>query len=299
MLRRFFLVVTASFFLSAGAVLAYANPGQPTGFVNDYAGLLDESQESALEAKLSAFRSETTTEIAVVTIGGLEGDTVENYAVKLYEDWGIGTEEDDNGALLLIALNDRQMRIETGYGLEGALPDATAYQIITKTLQPAFRNSDYYGGINQAVDDMIAATRGEYQAAPQVPEALKNISLEGFFWFAIFVFYALSSLWRWLAKSKSWWQGGVIGTVIGLIVGLIFFQSLWYIFTAVLGGLGLLADFLVSRVLPAPATRKKGRGFWIFPGPGGFSGGSGGFGGGGFGGFGGGRSGGGGASGSW
>lgn len=299
MLRRFLLVLNVAFFLTASPVAAYFNPGPPSGFVNDFAGILDDSQETALESKLAAFRDESTSEIAVATISSLEGDSLENFALKLFEDWGIGGRENNNGLLLLIAVEDRKMKIETGYGLEGALPDATAYQIITKTLQPAFRENDYYGGLDQATDEMIAATRGEFTAPAVASGGLKNINFESVFWFLIFAFYILSALWRWLAKSKSWWQGGVIGALIGLVVALIFFQTLWPIFVLIIGGLGLLADWLVSQVLPAPRPRKGGKGIWFIGGPGGFGGrGGGGFGGG-FGGFGGGRSGGGGASGGW
>jgi len=282
---------------------AYFSPGKPAGFVNDYAGLLSSEQKNSLESKLSQFAKDSSNEISVVTLKSLEGDTIENFANKLFTDWGIGQAKNDNGLLLLISLNDRQMRLETGYGLEGAVPDATANQIITKTLRPAFQANDYYGGINQALDQIILATRGEYAAEPLKPAKfgfLKNISLDTIFFIILFIFYLLAALRRRLAKSKAWWEGGIIGLVIGLIIALIFFRTLFY-FLILPGALavgGLIFDYLVSRVLPPPKPgNKKGGGFWIFPG--GFGGGaSGGFGGG-FGGFGGGASGGGGSSGSW
>lgn len=195
------------------------------------------------------------------------------------------------------------MRIETGYGLEGALPDATANQIITKTMRPAFQQGDYYGGIDGAVDNIMSATRGEYQAEPTTTKSniLSHISIDGIFWMIMLAFWLLSALRRFLAKSKSWWEGGVIGLAGGLIIALIFFRTLIYLLTipAILAVFGLFFDYLVSNVLPKPNPRKKGKGgsFWIFPGGG--SGGFGGGGGGGFGGFGGGGSGGGGASGGW
>ena len=281
--------------MAVGSVSAYYSPGQPAGFVNDFAGIVKEEERAQLESKLERFRNDSSNEIAVVTIQSLEGDTIENFAVRLFEDWGIGGRENDNGILLLVAVQDRKVRIETGYGLEGALPDAVAFQIISKTLGPAFGEGDYYGGISRAIDDIIAATQGEYEAPQEPSGLLRKVNLETLFWLMIFIFYAVSSLWRWLAKSKSWWQGGVIGALIGLLVSLLFFQALWYVAVLVLGGLGLLVDFLVSRVLPAPRTRRNGGGIWFLGGPGGFGGG----GSGGFGGFGGGGSGGGGSSGSW
>lgn len=289
------------FLLAGFSARAYYNPGQPGSFVNDYAGVLQAGEVSALENKLSAFNATTTNEIAIVTIKSLEGDTIENFAEKLFQDWGIGQEKKDNGVLLLVAIDDRQMRIETGYGLEGALPDAVAFQIINKTMKPAFQQGDYYGGIDRAVDNIIAATEGEYTVtggADEVPGWLRNMNFNTAFFFIIVFFYLLSALWRYLAKSKSWWQGGVLGGVIGLVIALIFFSSLLIILPIAAAIFGLLLDFLVSRVLPQPAPIKKGRNnLWFFGGGG--RGGFGGSSGGGFGGFGGGMSGGGGSSGSW
>lgn len=300
-MRRFFLYFLIIFvLLSVGfSAWAYTNPGKPTGFVNDFAGLLTPDQKSALENKLTEFDKNSSNEISVVTIKSLGGDTIENYAVKLFADWGIGKAKKDNGVLLLVALDDRQMRIEVGYGLEGALPDATAYQIITKTLRPAFQAGNYYAGIDSAVDQMIAATKGEYQPEPsnQTSNIFKNISFDSWFWLIIVIFYLLSALRRRLAKTKSWWEGGIWGAVLGVIIALIFLRVLVYfiVLPLVLGVCGLIFDFLVSRILPPPGPRRPGGGFWFFGGPGSGSHGSGG----GFGGFGGGGSGGGGSSGGW
>jgi uncharacterized membrane protein YgcG len=137
-------------------------------------------------------------------------------------------------------------------------------------------------------------------AADSAGWSLKNLSFDTLFFFIIIFFYLISALWRWLAKSKSWWQGGVLGGVIGLIIALIFLRTLLFllIIPAACGGFGLLLDFLVSRVIPQPSPIKKGRNnLWFFGGGGNGFGGSGG--GSGFGGFGGGMSGGGGSSGSW
>jgi uncharacterized protein len=116
-----------------------------------------------------------------------------------------GKKNKDYVILLLVALNDRQMRIEVGYGLEGALPDATSNQIITKTLRPAFQSNDYYQGINQALDQIILATKGEYKAEPISASKFKfpRVNLEALFWLGVLIFYLLGALWRHLAKSQA------------------------------------------------------------------------------------------------
>lgn len=291
------IIFAIIFLVAAFPVFAYNNPGRPDGFVNDYADVLSAEQENVLEAKLSQFENERDNEIAIATIKSLDNDTIENFAVKLFEDWGIGKKKKDNGVLLLAAIDDRQMKIEVGYGLEGALTDAQSSWIIRDILRPAFKNSDYYSGINQAVDRIMAITQGEYQPSDDSRGgSLQNYAV--FYLYAIvFGFYFLISLRYGLAKSKSWWQGGVLGFIIGVCASIFLFKTFLYaaIFSGVLGIAGLIFDYLVSRVLPQPdfSKWKSGRGGFGGAGGGGFGGGFGG------GGFGGGGSGGGGASGGW
>lgn len=270
---------------------AYTNPGQPSGFVNDYAGVLTPDQGRALENKLSAFEKETGNEISVVTVKNLGGDTIENFAVRLFRDWGIGKKNKDNGVLLLIAKEDRRMRIEVGYGLEGALTDLQSFWIIDNIMKPAFRAGDYYGGIDKAVDKVSGAAKGEYVPSQTVSSQGKSAKGGlGFFWLVFFVPVWLASI---LGRSKSWWAGGVIGGIIGVIIGFVYsFIFIGVIAIVVLIPLGLLFDFIVSRSYAR--AKDSGRFPWWIGGSG-FGGG----GGGGFGGFGGGGSGGGGSSGSW
>jgi uncharacterized protein len=252
--------------------------------------MLAPSEVEVLNAKLSAYTEASGNEIAVVTIPALDGDPIEDYAVALFEEWGIGKAKEDNGALLLVARDDREVRIEVGYGLEPVLTDAESAAIIQNVIVPAFRDGRYADGINGTVEAMVTAIGGEY--APPAPRGLVNID---WFWLVFFVPLWLASI---LGRSKSWWAGGVIGGVAGIVLGFIF-GFLWNGMAAivVLTPLGLLFDFVVSRAY----ARGKTTGhfpWWI--GGGGFRGrGHGGFGGGGFGGFGGGHSGGGGASGRW
>ena len=275
-------------------VTAYTSPGQPTGLVNDFAGVLTATERQSLEQKLSDFEKQTSSEIAVVTIKSLGGDTIENYAVKLFEEWGIGKKGKDNGILLLVSKNDRQMRIEVGYGLEGALPDSVAVSIISNILRPAFRQNDYAGGLSRGVDAIIQATKGEYTAPP----APKNSALP---WQIdpMFIIFAVVAAIQWfiaiMARSKSWWLGGVFGFLAGLILTWFFgFFFVGLLGMVLLAPLGLWLDYTVSRRYEA-AEALGGHIPWYLGGP---RGGSGSFGGD-FGGFGGGRSGGGGGSGSW
>jgi len=285
------IVILLAVFCVINSALAYYNLGAPAGFVNDYAGLMSENEKQALEAKLVQFEKDSSNEVTVATIPSLEDDTIENFAVKLFEDWKIGKAKNDNGVLLLVARDDRKMRIEVGYGLEGALTDAQSWYIIDDIMKPAFREENYYAGIDQAVDKIIAAAQGEYLPEVQ-PREDSGFSWEFIFWFGMFILMWLASI---LGRSKSWWVGGVIGGIAGVIIGIIKgFILFGLISLAILIPFGLLFDFIVSKSY----NKNKARGhipWWIGGGRGGKSSGFGG----GFGGFGGGSSGGGGASGSW
>ena len=152
--------------LFATPVIAYYDLGSPEGYVNDYTNTLTYEQKDALESKVSTFEQESTNEIAVVIIDSMKGDYIENFAVKLFEEWGIGKERKDNGVLILVSMSERQMRIEVGYGLEGSLTDAQASWIIKNVMVPNFKENKYYEGIDQSVDKIIAITKGEFE----VPE---------------------------------------------------------------------------------------------------------------------------------
>ncbi len=160
-MKKIALICAVFFSLTLGA-FAYTSPGAPTGYVNDYTGTLSTNVKQSLEAELQLFAASTTNEIAVVIISSLEGDSVENYAVKLFEEWKIGNAKNDNGVLLLIAKNDRKLRIEVGYGLEGALPDILAKDIIDTKITPAFKQEDYDKGVTEGVRAIEQVTKGEY-----------------------------------------------------------------------------------------------------------------------------------------
>ncbi|MBA4321155.1 MAG: hypothetical protein C0412_22425, partial [Flavobacterium sp.] len=217
MLKFIKKAVVLFFILFAFPALSYYNPGKPEGFVNDFANILTNDQQEKIETKLNEFTKTSSNEISIAIIKSLDNDTVENFAVQLFKDWGIGKKGKDNGVLILVAIDDRKMRIEVGYGLEGALTDAQSYWIINQIMKPSFRAGDYYQGIDSAIDKIIGATNGEYVLDSQQPaqnngENKLSFDPEFIFYIFIFGFIWLASI---LGRSKSWWLGGIVGVVIG------------------------------------------------------------------------------------
>ena len=131
-----------------------------TGRVVDQANILSGSDENRLDATLRDFENKTSIQLVVVTLASLEGRPIEDWGLALGRSWGIGQKGKDNGALLLVAPNDRALRIEVGYGLEGTLPDATADSIIRNVIIPRFKAGDMAGGISDGVDAIIKVLSG-------------------------------------------------------------------------------------------------------------------------------------------
>lgn len=131
-----------------------------TGRVVDNAGVIDAGTEAALTARLEAFEKTSSDQIVVATVPSLGGAAIEPYANRLFRAWQLGQAGENNGVLLLVAVDDRKMRIEVGYGLEGTLTDLHSRLIIENTMVPAFRAGDFAGGISGAVDDIIMVLEG-------------------------------------------------------------------------------------------------------------------------------------------
>jgi len=296
------LVLSALLFAGSAPSVSALDFPDPEGFVNDFAGILSLEVEQNLEQKLIQLEKDSAIEIAVVTVGSLEGTTVEDYAVRLFKDWGIGKKNEDNGALLLVAVDERDYRLEVGYGLEPLLTDSKAGRIGRNIIKPNFAEGNYDAGTTEAVDALIKVVYGEeVDLGPTTSESDTGDGEAVWFLLVIGSIF-LSYLTSFLARSKRWWPGGIIGAVLGLILSFYlvpFLASLIskFLVTLGLGAVGLLFDFILSKNYK---KRKKGglpTSFWHSGG--GFFGGSGGSGGSRGGGFGGGSSGGGGASGSW
>jgi uncharacterized protein len=170
----------------------------PPRLVNDLAHLMQPAEADQLEQKLVAYNDSTSSQIAVVTVPNLDGDEIADYAQKLYENWGIGRKGKNNGILILVAQQEHTARIQTGYGLEGAVPDAIAKRIISNTLVPAFRQNQYYAGLDRATDQLIALAKGEYKADPADarPQG-RDRTGSGFpFWIIIIVMVIIFTLLR-------------------------------------------------------------------------------------------------------
>lgn len=234
-------------------------PPKPDHLVNDYTGTLSQSDIQQLENKLVAFDDSTSIQISVVMIQSLDGYDISDYGYQLGRAWGIGSKEKNTGILVLASLGDRKVTIQTGYGMEGALPDAIAKRIIENEIKPHFKEGNYYAGFDAGTDAIISYTKGEYKnTAPKT--AQKGFPAGLLVLIIIFIIFIIS-------------RGGRGGGGRNVIGGRGAADIFWW---SMLAGMG-----------------NGGRS------SGGFGGGDFGGGGGGFGGFGGGSFGGGGASGSW
>ncbi len=163
---RILIVLFASAALTWAAVGLALEVPKLQGRVNDHANLLQPAQRAQLESRLAAYEESSGNQFVLLTVRSLEGDPIEDFSIRIAEAWKLGSKQEDNGLILLVALEDRQMRVEVGYGLEGNIPDVIASRIIRNVLTPAFRQGDYYGGINQAFGALMKAASGE-----AVPEA--------------------------------------------------------------------------------------------------------------------------------
>ena len=141
-------------------------PPAPAAYFNDYAGVVPAAEAARLDAKLGQFAKETSTQVVVAVFDHLPSPSLEDFTVRTAESWRVGRKDWDNGAVLFVFVQDRKLRIETGYGLEGALPDALARRILDEQVVPRFRQGDWTGGLEAGIDGILAATRGEYKAPP-------------------------------------------------------------------------------------------------------------------------------------
>lgn len=260
-----------------------------TGRVVDQTGTLDAAQDADLEQKLKSFEDRKGSQIAVLIVPTTAPETIEQYSIRVVDQWKLGRKKVDDGALLLIAKDDRKLRIEVGYGLEGALNDATTKRIIDEIITPRFRNGDFAGGIEAGVDRMMSVIDGEPLPAPaersNMPQGTWD-AIGEFFPVIIIMTLVVGGILRAIFGPflGALVTGGGVAFVVWLFVGVL----------AIAGFAGLIA-FVFTLFGSFASTGRGGGGYgggsgWgrsgSGSGGGGFSGGGGSFGGGG-------------ASGSW
>ncbi len=277
--------------------------------VNDLAGMLPPEKTRQLEEHLRQFEQQTNHQIAVLTIPSLEGDTLEDFSIRVAENWKIGQKGFDNGVILLVVRDDRKLRIEVGYGLEGVLPDAIASRIIREIIVPHFRENDYVGGIESGISAIMQVARGEpLPALARKPQ--RSAHPDPFSIIGLLLMAALLALIIGITQPstpRAIVSGAIVSGIAGLPGAMAVGLGLWFS--------GVLVGSLVAMVASFYARRNWGRSLNVGPrrydysprdilrggsgggsisgggfggssGSGGFSGGGGGFGGGG-------------ASGSW
>jgi uncharacterized protein len=257
-----------------------------TARVTDQTGTLDAAQSQALESKLAAFETSKGSQIAVLIVPTTGDETIEQYSIRVTDQWKLGRKGVDDGVLLLVAKDDHKMRIEVGRGLEGVIPDAIANRIIDEDVAPKFHDGDFAGGLQAGVDRLIGLVNGEALPAPS-PQRSYGASRAGHVgFFALFVAFMIAH--TVFGSLSTFVRGGLTGGVVGVVA----------LFAGATIGLAALFALLafVFGLVGVGGGRSIGSGG--FGGWGGGSSGGGGFGGGGFSGGGGGFSGGG-ASGGW
>jgi len=264
-MNRLKILLTSVLFCVSFLTSAQNIPARPSPprLVNDFAGVLSPQEAQQLEQQLVAYDDSTSNQIAIVLVKTLNDYPIEEYVLKLFREWGVGNKKTNNGVVILAAIDDHKIRIEVGYGLEGAIPDITANHIIQNDIAPNFRSGDYFDGLSKAAASIIKAAAGEYKAPADY------------------------------RKKKGSGSALPFGFLIFIIIMVVIFGG-----RGGGGGGGFMSrrgsGWLGPLILGSIIGRSSGGSSWG-GGGGGWSGG----GGGGFGGFGGGSSGGGGASGSW
>jgi uncharacterized protein len=183
--------------------------------VNDLAGLLSASEQSALESKLSTHESATGQQFVLLVLPTLDGDAIEDFSIRVVEKWKLGQKKLDNGLLLTLAVNDHKLRIEVGYGLEGEITDAFSAGVIRNVLTPAFRRGSYAEGINAAFDLLLAKARGENVSPPKPTIRQQGSDLMS----ALLPFLVFGFIFMMMFASRRRGPGGRLGGGGGFFIG--------------------------------------------------------------------------------
>jgi uncharacterized protein len=239
---RVLVTACAVAFLAAGLVVAQEFPA-PTGKVNDFANLLRQEDRATIETLLADLERETTAEIALVTVRSLGGRPVEEYANRLFQEWGIGKKGRDNGVLILVSRDDREMRIEVGYGLEGVLPDGLAGAIIRDTFTPRFSDGQFRDGLLEGTARVADVVRRNETLTAEQRVALDRAELEAGQSWVVAIFLSIFVGFGAFTMGTGAAARAVVPMISGLFfTGMALFMSL---LGAPLAGFILLAVFAV------------------------------------------------------
>jgi uncharacterized protein len=268
------LLCASLFFLPLSAI----SIPDAKGYVNDYAEMISPDTQSKIEAVLKSFEQNDSTQIVIVTVKSLEGEPIEDFAIRLADKWKVGQTKKDNGAVLIVSKDDRRIRIEVGRGLEGSLTDLRAGRIIDNIIRPSFKSGNYDKGFADGANAIIASCRGEFKN-DKIAKSGKSSNIGGWILFLFVGLYVLTIIISNFSKVAA----GILGAA-GLPAIIHFMIS-----PVGMGGLiiAAIAGFLFGIILPLiplSGHSRSGGGFWSggsSGGSGGFSGGGGSFGGGG------------------
>lgn len=204
--------------ICAGPVAALEVPPAPTQWVTDSAGLLDPSQAAALNQKLQGFEQQSGAQFIVYTMKSLEGDPVEDFTIRAAEKWKVGQKKYDNGLILFVFLDEKKVRIETGYGLEGTITDAVASRAIRESMAPHFQRGDWNAGLNAGADFLIERIRkGEAPVEPMRRDGQPGAEITGFDPMFLLVIVALFFFFILPMLKRGGGRGGCSGCIFPFI----------------------------------------------------------------------------------
>jgi len=204
--------------LLAAQILWSMNVPALKGRVNDYAGVLDSNQKEQLETLLQDAENKTSSQVVLLTVNSLEGDALEDFSIRVVENWKIGRKEFNNGVLVLLALAEKKIRIEVGYGLESILTDMKSGYITREIILPYFKKGDYYGGLSQGLAAVTGLISKDFEITPEQLARYQKESKRGKgvhipFTFIIFVIIVILNI------VKSGTRGGRYGRGGGIFYG--------------------------------------------------------------------------------
>ena len=242
--------------------------------VTDLTGTLSDAQRGELESRIAAFEARRGSQIAVLLLPSTKPEEIEQYAIRVAEAWKIGRKKVDDGLILVVAKDDRRLRIEVGYGLEGAIPDSLAKRVIDERITPRFRDGDFYGGIRDGVDQLIRLAEGEKLPPPAATGSGARSGADPFQYLVPAIIFIVV-------------VGSILKAVLGrfpgsLATGIVLGAIAWFLFGMTLAALAAVVGFILSLTNAGRGGGWSSGGSYGGSSPSGWSGGGGGgFGGGG------------------